>query len=63
MEILKKIIKKLLPQFFSYHFWECVNYFIKGKNKITYENNFYNRIAFINKAISKFEIAIILKLE
>ena len=55
MEILKKIIKKLLPPiFFPTIFRECVNYFIKGKNKITYEDNFYNRIAFINKAISKF---------
>lgn len=55
MEILKKIIKKILPPiFFPTIFRECVNYFIKGKNKITYEDNFYNRIAFINKAISKF---------
>ena len=42
------------PIFFPTIFRECVNYFIKGKNKITYEDNFYNRIAFINKAISKF---------
>lgn len=55
MEILKKIIKKLLPPiFFPEIFRECINYFIKGENKILYENNFYNRIAFINKAIAKF---------
>lgn len=56
MEILKKIIKKLLPPiFFPTIFKECINYFIKGENKIIYEDNFYNRIAFINKAISKFK--------
>ena len=56
MEILKKIIKKLLPPiFFPTIFKECINYFIKGENKIMYEDNFYNRIAFINKAISKFK--------
>ena len=56
MEILKKIIKKLLPPiFFPSIFKECINYFIKGENKIIYEDNFYNRIAFINKAISKFK--------
>ncbi len=55
MEILKKIIKKILPPiFFPSIFKECINYFIKGENKINYEDNFYNRIAFINKAISKF---------
>ena len=56
MEILKKIIKKLVPPiFFPTIFKECINYFIKGENKIIYEDNFYNRIAFINKAISKFK--------
>ena len=56
MEILKKILKKLLPPiFFPTIFKECVNYFIKGENKIIYEDNFYNRTAFINKSISEFK--------
>ena len=55
MEIFKKIIKKILPPiFFPTIFKECINYLIRGKNKIFYENNFYNRVAFINKAVSKY---------
>lgn len=56
MGIFKKVIKKILPPiFFPTIFKECINYFIRGKNKIFYENNFYNRVAFINKAVSKYQ--------
>ena len=52
-----KILKQFLPPiFYPNKIKEIFNYFIRGKNKIIYENNFYNRVSFILRAISKFDI-------
>ena len=57
--ILKKIIEPFVPYIFSPGiFREYVNFVFfnkKTKNLINYEENFYKRHAFINKAISKFK--------
>ena len=57
--LLKKIIKPFVPYIFLPGiFREYVNFVFfnkKTKNLIKYEENFYKRHAFINKAISKFK--------
>ena len=54
--IIKKIIKVITPPILHPSiFNECVNFFLREKDTITWEKNFYNRIAFINKAIQNFK--------
>ena len=56
MSLFIRIINKIVPPiFFPSIFKECLNYFFRGENKIFYEDNFYNRIAFVNKSVSKFK--------
>ncbi|MDC1148758.1 class I SAM-dependent methyltransferase [Pelagibacteraceae bacterium] len=53
---INKIIKNILPPiFYPSVFREIFGILVRGKDKIKYENNFYSRHAFINKAISKFQ--------
>lgn len=52
-----KIIRQLLPPiFYPNKIKEIICYFTRDKDKITYEKNFYNRISFILRAISKFDL-------
>lgn len=53
---LKIFIKFIIPPFFFYIYGKLKNIFIPQKiSKVNYEKNFYNRRAFIFKAIQKFE--------
>ena len=52
-----RILRQFLPPiFYPNKIKEIFCYFARGKDKIVYENNFYNRISFILRAISKFDI-------
>ena len=52
-----RILKQFLPPiFYTSKIKEIIYYFIRDKDKITYEKNFYNRTSFILRAISKFNL-------
>jgi hypothetical protein len=56
ISILKKILKVITPPIlYPSVFNECINFFLREKDRITLEKNFYNRIAFINKAIQNYD--------
>jgi hypothetical protein len=59
IKILKNVVKPFVPPiFFPVARREYINFFLhskKIKHLIKYENNFYKRHAFINKAISKYK--------
>lgn len=56
---LKNIIKLFIPVIFTkqgiWKFRRLINDKISNNKKILFENNFYNRISFIQKAISNFD--------
>ena len=56
---LKNIIKLFIPVIFTkrgiWKFRRLINDKIGNNKKILFENNFYNRISFIQKAISNFD--------
>ena len=52
-----RILRQFIPPiFYPNKIKEIFCYFARGKNKITYEKNFYNRISFTLRAISNFNI-------
>ena len=53
---VKQVIKFILPPIFlPKNIVEIYSYFVRGQNKIEYENSFYTRQAFVNKCLNKFD--------